>query len=50
MEWGNLVEWDYAWNQKVNFLTDYTRKFVKPELPHLETTPVFNTERFIRVV
>jgi hypothetical protein len=47
IEWGNLVEWDYAWNQKVNFLTNYTRKFVGAELPYLETTPVFNTERFI---
>jgi hypothetical protein len=46
-EWGNLVEWDYVWEYLTNFLTESTKIFVNANLAYLQSTPVFDTERFI---
>jgi len=43
----SLISYDYAFTNMANFISEHTKNFIRMELPHLETTPVFDTNRFL---
>lgn len=47
IEIGSLINYDYAFAHMANFISEHTKDFIRMELPRLETTPVFDTNRFL---